>query len=240
MAGRYKELTMMTIQSRRVRPFRYTQIWMMLVGIALAMMLAACGRTATQQDSASANQAQAAPRSTSAAMQGANEIELSGVVEVIGPIWSVSGTPVEIDGSTEIRGTINIGDRVKVRARRLSDGRLIAQRIELQDDNDNANGNDDPDGNDNDNSGGGGNDNSGSDGGGNDNGNDDPGGNDNDNSDGGGNDNGGGESEGNDNGNDDPGGNDNDNSGDDNSGSDGGGNDNGGGNSGPRGGDDKP
>jgi hypothetical protein len=98
------------------------------------------------------------------------EIEFSGAVEVIGPIWSVSGTTVEIDGSTEIRGTINIGDRVKVRARRLSNGQLIAQRIELQDDNDNDNSGDDE------------NDNSGSDAGGNDNRNDDSGGNDNDNS----------------------------------------------------------
>ena len=91
------------------------------------------------------------------------EIEFSGVVEAIGPTWSLSGTSVEIDGRTEIRDTINVGDHVKVRALRLSDGRLIAHWIELQDDsNDNDNGSDDRGGNGNANSGGeGGNDNSG-------------------------------------------------------------------------------
>ena len=76
------------------------------------------------------------------------EFEFSGTVERIGSTWQISGQIVEIDGNTEIRDTINIGTRVKVRALRYTDGRVVARRIER----DNSGG---------DNSGGGGGDNSG-------------------------------------------------------------------------------
>jgi uncharacterized membrane protein YgcG len=79
------------------------------------------------------------------------EIEFSGTLEATGATWIVGGTRVEIDGGTEIRGTLFVGDRVKVRARRLADGRLIAKRIERAEDsidNGNSGGSDDK-GNDN-------------------------------------------------------------------------------------------
>ncbi len=58
------------------------------------------------------------------------EFEFSGTVERIGSTWQISGQIVEIDGSTEIRDTINVGTRVKVRALRYTDGRVVARRIE--------------------------------------------------------------------------------------------------------------
>jgi uncharacterized membrane protein YgcG len=103
------------------------------------------------------------------------QIEFGGTVEATGAIWTISGTRVETDGGTEIRGTIGIGDRVKVRARRLPDGRLIATRIEREDENDGGGGNDNA--NNNDNSNDNGNDSGGSNDNSNDNG-DDHGGND--------------------------------------------------------------
>lgn len=133
------------------------------------------------------------------------EVEFSGVVASIGGSWTIGGTQVLVNGETELRGQIGIGDRVRVRARRLPDGQLLARRIERVDSPDgndqNTNGNDNGnDGNDNgggggDDHGGGGNDSGGSGGG-------------NDSSGGGGNDNGGGGG-----GNDNGGGNKNDNGG---------------------------
>jgi hypothetical protein len=70
------------------------------------------------------------------------EVEFSGTVESIGSVWRIGGRTVEIDGSTEIRDTMNVGDSAKVRAVRLADGRLIARRIERLDSHDgNQNGN---------------------------------------------------------------------------------------------------
>jgi hypothetical protein len=69
------------------------------------------------------------------------EIEFVGIVESTGTSWNISGAQVEVDGSTEIRDPISVGDRVKVRARRLADGRLVARRIELEDSGQNGNGN---------------------------------------------------------------------------------------------------
>lgn len=68
------------------------------------------------------------------------EVEFSGVVESIGTSWRVSGTTFEVDGATEIRGTINVGDTVRVRGVRLPDGRVIARRIERRDDSQNSGG----------------------------------------------------------------------------------------------------
>ena len=99
------------------------------------------------------------PRPTEPPAPREQEVEFSGVVESVGASWSVIGTRVEIDASTEIRGTISPGDSVKVRARRLPDGRLIARRIEREDHGDS--GTDSNSGNN-----GGGDDHGGSDGGG--------------------------------------------------------------------------
>jgi hypothetical protein len=73
------------------------------------------------------------------------EVEFSGSVAAMGAgAWNIDGTTIIVDGNTEIRGTINPGQRVKVKALRLADGRLIATRIEPADggENSNFNGND--------------------------------------------------------------------------------------------------
>jgi uncharacterized membrane protein YgcG len=67
------------------------------------------------------------------APQPAQEIEFGGVVENVGRAWTVDGTRFEVNNQTEIRGQIGVGDHVKVRAVRLVDGRLIARRIERED-----------------------------------------------------------------------------------------------------------
>ena len=73
-------------------------------------------------------------------------LEFSGAVEVIGGgAWQIGGQTVLLDGSTEIRGTINPGDPVKVRAIQRADGTLVARRIERIEGgggDGNANGND--------------------------------------------------------------------------------------------------
>jgi hypothetical protein len=113
----------------------------------------------------------AAPRPTATAQPAPTaqpvEVEFTGSVNAIDAgTWNIDGTTVIVNDSTEIRGTINLGQRVKVKALRLADGQLVATRIELsegdgaapdangndhQNSNDNQNGHDDNtnDGNDN-------------------------------------------------------------------------------------------
>ena len=74
---------MLNSQSRHARPFRYMYIWVMLLGIMLAMILTACGQAAEAQSSTSANQPESRQRSTAATAQVVNEIELIGVVTAI-------------------------------------------------------------------------------------------------------------------------------------------------------------
>ena len=81
------------------------------------------------------------PPSPTTAPAPPTEFEFSGTVERIGSTWQISGQIVEIDGNTEIRESINIGTRVKVRALRYTDGRVVAQRIER--DNSGSGGGDD-------------------------------------------------------------------------------------------------
>ncbi len=50
-----------------------------------------------------------------------------------GSTWVIDGTPVLIDGSTEIEGDPEVGDEVKVEAERQSDGQLLAMKIEKKD-----------------------------------------------------------------------------------------------------------
>jgi hypothetical protein len=58
------------------------------------------------------------------------EIDLSGAVESIGPQnWTINGTVVLIDASTQIESGISIGQNVKVKALQLSDGSLLATNI---------------------------------------------------------------------------------------------------------------
>lgn len=88
------------------------------------------------------------------------EVEFTGSVNAIGAeTWNIAGTTITVTASTEIRDNISVGQRVQVKALRHADGRLVATRIELAEDdggNDNENGNDnsnDDNGNGNDNSG---------------------------------------------------------------------------------------
>jgi hypothetical protein len=74
------------------------------------------------------------------------EIEFTGTVDTISTsAWTIDGITVGIDANTEIRGSISVGQRVKVTALRLVAGQLMAQRIELLTgggDNQNNNSND--------------------------------------------------------------------------------------------------
>jgi hypothetical protein len=69
-----------------------------------------------------------------AAPASVEEIEFVGVVESTGAAWTIGGTRVEVTGETEIRDQVGVGALVRVRALRLSDGRLIARRIQREDD----------------------------------------------------------------------------------------------------------
>jgi hypothetical protein len=87
----------------------------------------------------------ATPRST--ATPQPVEMEFTGTANSIGAaVWDIEGTVVEVTGDTDIRGSINVGQRVKVKALRFPDGRLIATRIEPADDSggSNQNENDNP------------------------------------------------------------------------------------------------
>ena len=124
---------MLTIQSRRVRSFRHVHIWIMLVGIGLAMILTACGQAAEAQGGAFANQAEAAPRSSSAATQSANEIELTGVVTAISnEAWTIDTRNIAILPQTEIKGVVGIGTRVTVHAVASADGLNVVLEFTAQ------------------------------------------------------------------------------------------------------------
>jgi len=61
-------------------------------------------------------------------------IEWKGVLQAIsGSTWIIDGRAVQVTGDTEIREDPHVGDRVEVRARRQSDGTLIAVRIKRED-----------------------------------------------------------------------------------------------------------
>jgi hypothetical protein len=60
--------------------------------------------------------------------------DFNGVIESMsGSIWVISGTPVTIDGATEIRGTPEIGSKVQVSALEHPDGRLVATLVAVVD-----------------------------------------------------------------------------------------------------------
>ena len=62
------------------------------------------------------------------------EREFTGVVQSIGASqWTVGGEVVAVDGETEIRDDPEVGDSVKVRLERRSDGTWWAERIERDD-----------------------------------------------------------------------------------------------------------
>jgi len=81
------------------------------------------------------------------------EVEFTGTVNAIdAETWIIDGTTIVVNAATEIRDNLTIGQRVKVKALRLADGRLVATRLELSDDGGNENdatGNDRPSSNEN-------------------------------------------------------------------------------------------
>jgi hypothetical protein len=67
--------------------------------------------------------------------EGQEDREFTGLVQSIGSSqWSVGGEVVAVDGNTEIRDDPEVGDLVRVRVERRSDGTWWAERIELEDD----------------------------------------------------------------------------------------------------------
>jgi hypothetical protein len=62
------------------------------------------------------------------------EVDFSGSVDSINQqTWIIDGTTIAVTGDTEITGSINVGQRVKVKALRLGNGQLLATHIELAD-----------------------------------------------------------------------------------------------------------
>jgi hypothetical protein len=76
-----------------------------------------------------------APSATpTATASGDEEVEFTGVVDVIGTTsWQISGQTVLITAETEIRDNPQVGDVVEVRAVRDGQGVLTATRIRLED-----------------------------------------------------------------------------------------------------------
>ena len=88
-------------------------IWVMLLGIMLAMILTACGQAAEAQSSTSANQPESRLRSTAATAQVVNEIELIGVVTAISnEAWTIDGRNIAILPQTEISGASRLARRL--------------------------------------------------------------------------------------------------------------------------------
>jgi hypothetical protein len=95
--------------------------------------------TTTPQPTKTPRPPTATPRPTATAQPTSTpqpiEVEFTGTVNALDAgTWIVDGITVMIDANTEIRDNPAVGQRVKVRAVRYADGRLIATRIELSDD----------------------------------------------------------------------------------------------------------
>jgi hypothetical protein len=75
--------------------------------------------------------ATARPQPTAPATAEPVEVEFTGSVQAIdGASWSIDGTTISVNANTELVGSINLGQRVKVHALRQGNGQLIAMRIE--------------------------------------------------------------------------------------------------------------
>lgn len=65
---------------------------------------------------------------------GREKVEFTGQVESMAPgAWQIAGMTVLVTAETELKGDIDVGDRVKVKARPTSDGPLLGLEIELED-----------------------------------------------------------------------------------------------------------
>ncbi len=85
--------------------------------------------TATSQPAATSHPVEA---SQPEATPQPAEVEFNGNVNSITEgVWSIDSTTVSVDNNTEIQGAINTGQRVKVKALRFADGRLVAVSIEI-------------------------------------------------------------------------------------------------------------
>ena len=87
-----------------------------------------------------------------------DEVEITGLLEAVdGTAWTVDGKVINVPASAEIKGTILVGQVIKVHALMSEDGTLTAREIELAvtgdmaDDNANDNSDDELDDNANDN-----------------------------------------------------------------------------------------
>jgi hypothetical protein len=70
-----------------------------------------------------------------------SEIEFNGIVEAISTTsWTIGGRTVAVTNQTEIKGTIQVGDSVKVHALVAADGSLTAREIEPARDGDHQGG----------------------------------------------------------------------------------------------------
>ncbi len=70
------------------------------------------------------------------------QVEMTGDVQSISAqAWIIDGQTIEINAQTEINGNIAVGQRVKVKANRTADGRMVAAQIELTGNSNGNNGN---------------------------------------------------------------------------------------------------
>jgi hypothetical protein len=63
------------------------------------------------------------------------ELDFTGPVQSIGASqWTIGGVVIRVDGETEIKDDPQVGDTVKVKAKRQADGSWLAEKIEKEDD----------------------------------------------------------------------------------------------------------
>ena len=63
------------------------------------------------------------------------ELDFTGPVQAIGAgQWTIGGVVIRVDGDTEIKDNPQVGDIVKVKAKRQADGSWLAEKIEREDD----------------------------------------------------------------------------------------------------------
>lgn len=114
------------------------------VMVFIALIVSACGGSATQGAGMSENDGK---------MQ-ASMVEFTGVIEAIdGDQWTINGQVLTVDANALQNASFVVGDTIKVRAQVQEDGSLVVTRVERRgDDNANDDGNGNANSNDNSNS----------------------------------------------------------------------------------------